>query len=226
MSHKLVHARQTSAGEDSMVNSHAGPANTKKPLRMRPEDRREQILEVARGVFARESFYGATTAKIAAAAGVTEPVIYQHFKSKRDLFLEVLRRSRSDMLEWNASVLAEYQNPIERYEAFTDMFKYYTTEINRDSALMWAMACSVNDPDVKAEIREMDDRMVEQLTDDIRQSMEQGKISSRYAPEVLGKIIHGMNSHLAWLIFVGQSRTQDWVYQDIKRFFGDVMKKE
>ena len=209
-----------------MAGSRIASENGKKGSRMRAEERRRQILDAARHVFARESYYGATTAKIAEAAGITEPVIYQHFKSKRELFLEVLKISRREMIEWNASVLAKHEDPIKRYQTFTDMFKYYTTELNRDSVLMWPMACSVNDPDVKAEIRQMDDEMVEQLTDDIRRSMEEGKIGSRHAPQVLAKIIHGLNSHLAWLILVGESRTQDWVYRDIKLFIEDVMKKE
>jgi hypothetical protein len=56
--------------------------------------------------------------------------------------------------------------------------------------------------------------------------MEEGKISSRHAPQVLARIIHGINSHLSWLILVGDSGNQDWVYEDIKRFIEDIMKRE
>jgi AcrR family transcriptional regulator len=193
---------------------------------MKSEERREQILEAALHVFARESYHGATTVKIALAAGITEPVIYQHFQNKRELFLEVLKRSRRDMSEWNARVLAKHEDPVTRYQAFTDMFKYYTTQFNRDSAMMWAVAATVNDADIKAVIRETDDEVLKQLTDDIRRSMEEGKISSRHAPQVLARIIHGINSHLSWLILVGDSGNQDWVYEDIKRFIEDIMRRE
>ncbi|RJP73512.1 MAG: TetR/AcrR family transcriptional regulator [Candidatus Abyssobacteria bacterium SURF_17] len=206
-------------------SAHASNSEKKVP-RMKSEERREQILEAALHVFARENYHGATTAKIAEAAGITEPVIYQHFKSKRDLFLEVLKRSRKDMIEWNTKVLAKHDDPIERYQGFTDMFKYYTTQFNRDSAMMWAVAATVNDSDIKAEIRDTDDAVLEQLTNNIRNSMEEGKISSRHAPQVLARIIHGINSHLSWLILVGESRTQDWVYEDLKRFIADVMRKD
>jgi AcrR family transcriptional regulator len=48
--------------------------------------RREQILEVALDVFANAGFHGASMNDIAEAAGVTKPVLYQHFDSKRDLY--------------------------------------------------------------------------------------------------------------------------------------------
>ncbi len=48
--------------------------------------RREQILDVALVVFANEGFHGASMNDIADAAGVTKPVLYQHFDSKRDLY--------------------------------------------------------------------------------------------------------------------------------------------
>lgn len=48
--------------------------------------RREQILDVALVVFATAGFHGASMNDIADAAGVTKPVLYQHFDSKRDLY--------------------------------------------------------------------------------------------------------------------------------------------
>ena len=48
--------------------------------------RREHILHVALKVFANSGFHGASMNDIAEAAGVTKPVLYQHFDSKRDLY--------------------------------------------------------------------------------------------------------------------------------------------
>jgi AcrR family transcriptional regulator len=52
--------------------------------------RREQLLSVALGVFASEGFHGASMNDIADAAGVTKPVLYQHFESKNDLYLALI----------------------------------------------------------------------------------------------------------------------------------------
>jgi AcrR family transcriptional regulator len=53
-------------------------------------DRRAAIIEAALQVFSARSYRGATTAEIAREAGITEPILYRHFGSKRDLFLACL----------------------------------------------------------------------------------------------------------------------------------------
>jgi AcrR family transcriptional regulator len=52
--------------------------------------RREQLLEVALHVFAARGFHHTSMNDVAEAAGVTKPVLYQHFTSKRALYLELL----------------------------------------------------------------------------------------------------------------------------------------
>ncbi|MEM9564387.1 MAG: TetR/AcrR family transcriptional regulator [Actinomycetota bacterium] len=53
-------------------------------------ERRAQVLAVARRVLSDSGFHGTTMSDIAEAAGVTKPVLYQHFASKRDLYRTVL----------------------------------------------------------------------------------------------------------------------------------------
>jgi AcrR family transcriptional regulator len=60
-------------------------------VRLPAAERRVQLLEAALGVFAAEGFQTATMEAVAGEAGVTKPVLYQHFPSKRELFLELLR---------------------------------------------------------------------------------------------------------------------------------------
>ena len=58
--------------------------------RLPAAERRQAVLDTACDVFARSSYRGATTAEIARAAGITEPILYRHFGSKRDLYLACL----------------------------------------------------------------------------------------------------------------------------------------
>jgi len=55
-------------------------------------DRREQILEVATGLFAQQGFQGTTTKLIAEKSGVTEALIFRHFPSKEELYWAVIER--------------------------------------------------------------------------------------------------------------------------------------
>lgn len=64
------------------------PAATR--LRLTAGERRQAVLETACQAFFKKSYRGATTAEIAREAGITEPILYRHFGSKRDLYLACL----------------------------------------------------------------------------------------------------------------------------------------
>ncbi len=70
--------------------------------RMSAADRQHQLLEVALNAFSRRGFKGTTTKEIAAAAGVAEAVIFQHFPSKEALYSAVLdlRLDSIDEQKW------------------------------------------------------------------------------------------------------------------------------
>jgi AcrR family transcriptional regulator len=57
---------------------------------MRGEERRASILAKSKGVFADKGYKGASTAELARACGVTEPILYKHFGSKKRLYTTVL----------------------------------------------------------------------------------------------------------------------------------------
>ena len=61
-----------------------------RPRRLPAEERRRAIVQAALRVFSSGSYAGSTTAEIAREAGVSEPVLYRHFASKRDLWAACL----------------------------------------------------------------------------------------------------------------------------------------
>src|SRR6478609_5985052 len=60
--------------------------------------RREQLLDVALEVFARSGYHDTSMNDVAEAAGVTKPVLYQHFESKRELYQALLDEVGARML--------------------------------------------------------------------------------------------------------------------------------
>ncbi len=76
--------------------------------RLTAEERRAAVLDCACGIFSKGSYRGTTTAEIAKHAGVTEPILYRHFESKRDLYLACLDSAwRACRAMWEAAVAAE-----------------------------------------------------------------------------------------------------------------------
>jgi TetR/AcrR family transcriptional regulator len=79
-------------------------AKGKRPTRKRfsAENRRTQLLQIAVGLFSERGFEGTTTKAIAAAAGVSEGIIFQHFATKEELYSSILdyKAKESGMEEW------------------------------------------------------------------------------------------------------------------------------
>ena len=67
-------------------------------LRMPAAERREQLLSVALDVFAGEGYHQTSMNQIAEAAGITKPVLYQHFVSKRELYLALIEEAGERLL--------------------------------------------------------------------------------------------------------------------------------
>lgn len=61
--------------------------------RMTSDSRRRQILDVAKGCFSRHGFAGTTTKSLAAAAGISEGLLFKHFPTKAALYAEILAES-------------------------------------------------------------------------------------------------------------------------------------
>ncbi|MCX6397323.1 MAG: TetR/AcrR family transcriptional regulator [Propionibacteriales bacterium] len=68
-------------------------------LRMTAAERREQLIEIARSVFAEKGFDGASVEEIAARAEVSKPVVYEHFGGKEGLYAVVVDREVRHLLE-------------------------------------------------------------------------------------------------------------------------------
>ena len=70
---------------------------------MPAEERRASIVSAACKLFAEKGFRGTTTRELAAAVGVTEPILYEHFRTKRDLYSAIIEsKARQGMDELRA----------------------------------------------------------------------------------------------------------------------------
>jgi AcrR family transcriptional regulator len=66
--------------------------------RLTRAERRARILDAAARAFAQEGYDRASIEQIADLAGITKPVIYHHFESKRDLYVALLEMYRGELL--------------------------------------------------------------------------------------------------------------------------------
>ena len=78
--------------------------------RLTAEQRRRQLFTVALELFAQRGYRSTTMDDIAEAAGVTKPLLYQHFSSKRALYLELVDSIAQELLAHNHRVAAAHFN--------------------------------------------------------------------------------------------------------------------
>ncbi len=73
--------------------------------RMTGTERREQLITIARGLFAERGFEGTSVEEIAASASVSKPVVYEHFGGKEGLYAVVVDREVQRLLTSFTSAL-------------------------------------------------------------------------------------------------------------------------
>jgi AcrR family transcriptional regulator len=95
--------------------------------RLTADERRQAVLDTACRVFSRSSYRGATTAEIAREAGITEPILYRHFGSKRDLYLACLDEAWRAFRDLAEKALAD--DPVGCLGAIADAYMAKKTRI-------------------------------------------------------------------------------------------------
>ena len=85
-------------------------------VRMSGQARREQLLDVGRALFAERGYPGASIEEVAHRAGVSKPVVYEHFGGKEGLYAVVVDREMRWLLELITSALSAAEHPRELLE--------------------------------------------------------------------------------------------------------------
>ncbi|WP_428938453.1 TetR/AcrR family transcriptional regulator [Fontivita pretiosa] len=88
--------------------------------RLKAAQRRRQLIEVATRLFAKTGYEATTTAAIAEAAGVTEPILYRHFRSKQELFVAIVREVSEYTLQQWRQLIADITDPAEKIRAISN----------------------------------------------------------------------------------------------------------
>lgn len=124
--------------------------------------RREQILDVAVQVFGQHGFHGASMNDVAEAAGVTKPVLYQHFDSKQDLYLALLEDVGHRMLHAIARATSGAPNgKVQTELGFQAYFRFVAAD--RDAFLLLFGTQANRDAESTAVIRRITDEAAEAI---------------------------------------------------------------
>ena len=128
--------------------------------RLPADRRREQLLDVALTLFAERGLNATTMDDIAEAAGVTKPLLYQHFDSKRALYLELVDSVARTMLEAIGKAVAAAPGPRQQVEG--GFAAYFNLVVTRSDAFNLLFGSNVpNDPELSRAVRQVEESIAE-----------------------------------------------------------------
>jgi AcrR family transcriptional regulator len=159
------------------------PASTRLP---RPA-RRRQLLGAARDVFVAQGYHAAAMDEIAERAGVSKPVLYQHFPGKLDLYLALLDESVAELVGAVSAALASTTDNRERVPATFRAFFDYVSGAGQAFRLVFESDLS-NEPAVRARLDRAMYECAEMISEFIR---EDAGVSNEEA-DLLGMALVGM----------------------------------
>jgi AcrR family transcriptional regulator len=152
--------------------------------RLSAPERRQAVLDTACRIFSEGSYRGTTTAEIARESGVSEPILYRHFASKRELYLACLDTAWADTRAiWDERVAAE-PDPA-RWVPAIAVAAFETRACPAVLADLWVQALSVAPEDsviaaaLSAQMREVHDYVATL----IRRSQKAGGVVGARDPE-------------------------------------------
>ncbi|MBA4609531.1 MULTISPECIES: TetR/AcrR family transcriptional regulator [Aeromicrobium] len=158
--------------------------------------RRAQLLDVALDVFVEQGYHSASMDEIAERAGVSKPVLYQHFPGKLDLYTALVSTAVDTVIEGVRESLASTQDNRERVQA--SMQLWYDSVADREKAFRLVFESDLtSDP----EVRELVDRVTSESAAAIAEVIVEDTGLSRGAAELLAAGLVGMG-HVgarAWL---------------------------
>jgi AcrR family transcriptional regulator len=130
------------------------------PARLPAPLRRRQLLDVALDRFAAKGFHATSMAEIAEAANVTKPVLYQHFRSKRQLYLELLDDVGGQLMEAIGKATVAADGPRRQVEAGMAAYVGFMTERAAAFPLLFGSGAR-RDPEFADAVRRVEDAIAE-----------------------------------------------------------------
>ncbi|HVT90834.1 MAG TPA: TetR/AcrR family transcriptional regulator [Tepidisphaeraceae bacterium] len=152
-------------------------------LRLKAPQRREQLMDVATRLFARTGYEATTTAAIAQAARVTEPILYRHFNSKQELFVAIVREVSKETLEQWQKLIADVADPAEKLRRVSVAMPEHIKRLGDAYHVLHGALASSHDKKVVAVMREHYDQIEDFFSKIVIEGQKNGSMSKDVSPK-------------------------------------------
>jgi AcrR family transcriptional regulator len=154
------------------------------PTRLPAAERRLHLIETAIRLFSEGSYRGTTTAEIARAAGVSEPILYRHFASKRDLYLAALDHVwQQARTAWEVCLTSAGDLSSGLAEMGRDHYAVRESKIKLSELWVQALSEAGEDAELRKHLRRHMREVHEYIADVIRRGQAEGVLHPDRDPE-------------------------------------------
>jgi AcrR family transcriptional regulator len=181
--------------------------------------REEQLLEVAEEVFAQQGYQGTSIEDIARMAGVTRPVVYDHFGSKEGIYLACVRHARGELERLINEAAGTTDDPAAQLWGGINAYFEFVERHGRAWDVLFGQGAAVAGPAAEEVMRQrfatvagiagllkpfvaqsgVDDQAVEALAHALSGSGEQLAKWWRQNPDLTREQVAGYHMAFAWL---------------------------
>ncbi|WP_328530577.1 TetR/AcrR family transcriptional regulator [Nocardioides sp. NBC_00368] len=207
-----------------MPPSTTGQAQRARAPHLGPERRRPHVLDAARAIAVADGIGAVTIGSVAAAMGVTRPVVYACFADRVELVDALLDRESAELLEAILTALHGSANPDDPEQAFVDGFRALL-HAAAAAPETWRLVFSGEpDPAIAERFRDAKALVQAQATDWIRPAMErwwQTADLERKLPVLIDLFLSSCESAVRSLL----DTSNDWGPDDLGSFMGKALHR-
>ncbi len=170
------------------VPADRAPARKAERVRMTGRERREQLLQVGARLFADKGFEAVTIEEIAAKAGVSKPVVYEHFGSKDGLYAVIVDREMNQLLGMVTDSLTADRPRDLLEQAATALFDYIEGRENGFRILVRDSPVAQNTGNFASLLRDVASQVEARLAREFDRKGFPGKLAPMYANMLVGMV--------------------------------------
>ncbi|MDF1666101.1 MAG: TetR/AcrR family transcriptional regulator [Planctomycetota bacterium] len=159
----------------------------KKRKRLSAADRRDQLVDVGRSVFAKLGYEGTTVEEVARKAKISKPIVYEHFGGKEGLYAVIIDREM-ELLYSRVAESIDTGSPRERFEKAISSFLTYVRERPDGFAVLTRDAPGSSGRGMRSVISDLGERITEIFQKEFKRAGLNPKLSPLYSHALIGMV--------------------------------------
>jgi AcrR family transcriptional regulator len=193
--------------------------------RLPASDRRRQLIESARDVFANQSYSKVGTADLAKAAGVSEPALYRYFSGKKELFLATLSATAPKLLEVWQNIAYDVDDPLETIWSIGVHYYDHLQSHSGNMKLQFQAVSEVDEPEIRQALHDNFATFVDFVADTLDEGKRRGIVRRDIDSRLVAWQFLGIGLTLDLMHLLGfsseldRSKVEQWgrLYQEMLR---------